>query len=614
MAARPSRGPVSADLPMPLIHAEGLGKGYGGRTLFDDATFFVEPGWKVALVGPNGAGKSTLLRILAGREKADHGTLRLDEVRTHWFDQHPSIPPGALARDLAFAGGSASPHLVAQRDELEARIADPALYEQPGYEEVLERFAQLEQEIKKAASAGADPGVAKLVADMGFDAAKLDQPAEKLSGGEKTRLILARVLAGTRPGDLLVLDEPTNHLDVDAIEWLEEWLEGYQGTLLVVAHDRVFLDNVADHVLEVSGGRIAAYTGNYEDYAAAKGEDEERQRRENEKAQDRMQAAKDIILQYRQQKRFDGQYASKMKALEKYQAALDRTPDPVLEKLGFGLSFDSVEKSGHEVLRLTGVQKSYGEAKVLDGADLELKKGDRVGLVGGNGQGKSTLLKILTGRVKMDGGHVRIAPGAKGMFFSQEHDDLDVRRTLHQEVLDARPNLEERDVKALLGRFRFKPDTDISRTVATLSGGERQRMMLLKCILKPSNLLILDEPTNHLDLWAKDVVVQALNAYHGTVLVVSHDRFLLDAVTDATAVLEGGKVTTYPGSFTQTRDLYHARKQVVETETYVVKKRFTDWTKDERYLAGQTLQFTPQQVRDSMTLRNAISQGWLAKA
>src|SRR5688572_20096136 len=203
---------------MPLIHAEGLGKGYGGRTLFDDATFVVEPGWKVALVGPNGAGKSTLLRILAGREKADHGSLRLQEVRTHWFDQHPNIPAGATARDLAFAGGSAPPHLLAERDELEARIADPALYEEPGYEAVLERFHELEREVKQAAMAGADPGVGQLGAEMGSADADPNQAAEKLPGGEKARLILARVLAGARPGDMLVLDEPTNHLDVDAIE------------------------------------------------------------------------------------------------------------------------------------------------------------------------------------------------------------------------------------------------------------------------------------------------------------------------------------------------------------------------------------------------------------
>ncbi|MFA5943955.1 MAG: ABC-F family ATP-binding cassette domain-containing protein [Candidatus Thermoplasmatota archaeon] len=595
----------------PLILAEGLGKGYGGKKLFDDACFQIEVGQKVALVGPNGAGKSTLLRILAGREKADHGTLKCQTVRTHWFDQHPAIPEGATARDLLVGPADAPPTLKAERDELEARISDPALYEQPGYEAVLERFAAVEREIQLASHASAAAGIPQVALDLGFTEADLEQQAISLSGGEKTRLFLARTLAAVRNGDFVVLDEPTNHLDVDSIEWLEAWLQEFQGTVLIVAHDRAFLDAVAQRVFEVSKGLITCYDGNYEDYVTARDANIERIRRDHEKAQEKMQAAKDIILQYRQQKRFDGQYASKMKALDKYKAALDHSPDPVMEKLGFGLTFDSVDKSGVEVLRVSALKKAYEGHEVLKGVEIELRKGDRVGLVGGNGQGKSTLLKILTGRIEKDSGIVRIAPGAKGMFFSQEHDDLDLKRTLHEEILDARPLLDERDCKALLGRFRFNPDTDITRRVASLSGGERQRMMLLKCILKPSNLLILDEPTNHLDLWARDVVIHALNSYHGTLLVVSHDRFLLDSVTSKTSVLEGGHVTTYQGSFTETRDLYHKRKAVVEARHYVVRKKFTDWTTNTKYSSDTDVMFTEAQVAASMTLRNAIQQGWL---
>ncbi len=600
-------------MPPPLIVAERVAKGYGGKTLFDEGAFQIEVGEKVALVGPNGAGKSTLLRILAGREKPDYGTLRLAPIRTHWFDQHPVIPPGATARDLLATPLAAPPQMQAELDELEARVSDPALYEQDGYEAVLERYAEVQREIKNAMRSAAQGWNAEILTQLGFSDADLDQLAESLSGGEKTRLFLARTLSAARPGDLVVLDEPTNHLDVDSIEWLEEWLSSYDGTVLVVAHDRAFLDNVAERVLEVSQGRITAYVGNYEDYVTARDENLDRVRRDHEKAQEKMQAAKDIILQYRQQKRFDGQYASKMKVLEKYKAALDHAPDPVLERLGFGLTFDSVEKSGLEVLRVTGLKKSYGQDAVLKGVDIELLKGDRVGLVGGNGQGKSTLLKILMGRLPKDAGVVRLAPGAKSMFFSQEHDDLDVRRTLHEEVLDARSTLEERDVKALLGRFRFKPDADLSRTVGTLSGGERQRMMLLKCILRPSNLLILDEPTNHLDLWARDVVIHALNSYHGTLLVVSHDRFLLDSVTSKTAVLEGGTVQTYHGSFTETREMYHHRKAAVNLGGYVVRKKFTDWTSNTKYSPDDVVEFTDAQVAASVTLRNALTNGWMEK-
>ena len=601
----------------PLILAEGLGKGYGGRTLFDDATFQVEVGQKVAIVGPNGAGKTTLLRILAGRERPDHGTLKMQPVTTHWFDQHPVIPDGATVRELLSAAAPAPAHMQKEWDQLEARIADPALYEAPGYEEVLERYAQLERDMRAATSArtGENP----IVAEMGFTDADLDQKAASLSGGEKTRLFLARALGAVRPGDLVVLDEPTNHLDVDSIEWLEGWVQDFDGTVLCVAHDRAFIDNIAERVFEVSQGHIHCYDGNYEDYVKARDEDLERARRDHEKATEKMQAAKATIMQFRQQKRFDGQYASRMKALEKYKAALDRTPDPVLEKLGFGLSFDAVDKSGHEVLRIDHLEKSYGDTRVLKGAELELKKNERVGLVGGNGAGKSTLLKILTGRIKADGGTVRVAPGAKTMFFSQEHDDLDLRRTLQEEVLDARPGLDERDVKALLGRFRFKPDADLKRTVSTLSGGERQRMMLLKCILKPSNLLILDEPTNHLDLWARDVVVHALNAYHGTLLVVSHDRFLLDSVTDKTAVLDDGVIQAYEGSFTATRHLHKRHPAAAAHGTkgmdkYVVRKRFTEWSTNTRYTVGMEAHFAPQQVKDSVTLRNALAMGWIEKA
>lgn len=593
---------------MALISVEGLSKGYGGHGLFQDATFQVHAGDKVAIVGPNGAGKSTLLRILAGREKPDDGAFRIADVRIHWFDQHPVVPENATVRTLLAAPKAVPVAMQQEKDALEARIADPALYEQPGYEPVLERYAELEREITLATAPGAvESGVLDELGSL-----DLDQDAASLSGGEKTRIFLARTLQAVRPGDLVVLDEPTNHLDVDSIEWLEDWIDAFEGTVLLVAHDRAFLDQIATRVFEVQQNRITCYAGNYEDYIAARDENVERERREHAKAQERVAGTKATVMQFRKQKRFDGQYASRMKALEKYQAALDKTPDPVLEKLGFGLAFGATEKSSNEMVRFTDLKKSYN-APVLEGLDLELRKGDRLGLVGSNGAGKSTLLRILTGQEQKDSGTVHIAPGVKGAFFSQEHDDLDMDRTLHEEVLDARPLLEERDAKALLGRFRFNPDHDLRRKVSTLSGGERQRMMLLKCVLKPSNLLILDEPTNHLDLWAKDVVIQALNAYHGTLVVVSHDRFLLDAVTEETAVLDDGLLHHYVGTFSETRDQHRTKEVAANTQTYVVRKRFTDWTANRKYARDEEFELSHAQLAGSMTLRNALSQGWFEK-
>jgi ATP-binding cassette, subfamily F, member 3 len=596
----------------PLIAADRLGKAYGGRTLFDEATFEVHHGDRVALVGPNGAGKSTLLRILAGRERPDHGTFQLQDVPVHWFDQHPVIPPGAKVRDLLAADRPLPPALAQEKAELEARIADPALYESPGYEAVLERYAAVEREA--SLSKQPPPVALQTLADLGFTEDDLDQGAASLSGGEKTRLFLGRTLMAARPGDLIVLDEPTNHLDIDSIEWLEDWIDAHEGTVLVVAHDRAFLDNVATRVFEVARGHITPFAGNYEDYVQARKEEDERAARDRAKAEERMQAVKSTIMQFRHQKRFDGQYASRMKALEKYEAALDHTPDPVLEKLGFGLGFESVQKSSDEMIDLRGVTKAYDGHLVLKGAELEIKKGERVALVGGNGSGKSTFLKILTGQLPKDDGKIRVAPGVKGTYFGQEHDDLEPERTLHEEVLTLRPAMEERDVKALLGRFRFDPEIDRKRQVKTLSGGERQRMMLLKSILRPSNLLILDEPTNHLDLVARDIVIQALNSYHGTLLLVSHDRFLLDSVTKKTAVLDQGQIHVYPGSFTATRHLHRRETPtVLKTRRYRVKKKFTDWSSEMRYRVDDEVDLSDDQIEESRALRNALAQGWLQR-
>ncbi|MGB0652690.1 MAG: ribosomal protection-like ABC-F family protein [Thermoplasmatota archaeon] len=604
-------GPVAG--VMPLIEASSLTKGFAD-VLFADASFYVDEGDRVALVGPNGAGKSTLLRILAGHEKPDDGAVRLAAgLKVHWFDQHPEVPKGAKGSDLLGARRPAPPALAQEHEALEARIADPALYEQPGYEEVLERYAAVEREIAVATEPVVDAGVTALLAEFGLTPSDLERPATSLSGGERTRLFLARTLAAAGPGDLLVLDEPTNHLDVDAIEWLEDWLCVFEGTVLMVAHDRVFLDNVATRVFEVAERKITCYQGDYEDYVAARDEDLERRRREHAKAQDRVAGAKGTVMQFRHQKRFDGQYASRMKALERYQAALDRTPDPVLEKLGFGLTFDAVAKSSHEMLRAAGLTKAYGKQEILTGAELEVRKGDRIGLVGANGAGKSTLLKLLTGQETKDAGDLHASPGVKGLLVDQEHTGLDLERTLREEVLDARPTLEDPDVKALVGRFRFDPALDLPRKVSTLSGGERQRLMLLKAVLKPSNLLILDEPTNHLDLWAKDVVIGALNAYPGTLLIVSHDRHLLDAVTDTTVVLDDGLLYTYQGTFTETRGL-HAKKEAAKTShTYLVAKKFTDWTTGTRYRREEEHELTDAAVAASVTLRNALAQGWLVR-
>jgi ATP-binding cassette, subfamily F, member 3 len=599
----------------PLVRAQDLDKSYGGRRLFEAATFEIASGEHVAIVGANGAGKTTLLRILAGRDRPDHGLLEVAPgVRTHWFDQHPDVPATLTAREALSVPPPVPAPLAAELATLEARIGDPALYETGDYAAVLDRYAEVQRAIRTATIPTREAAENPLAAELGLEAGLLDQPMGSLSGGQRTRVLLARVLAPARAEELLVLDEPTNHLDVETLEWLEAWIQSYEGTVLVVAHDRLFLDNVAERVLEVAASRVTSYPGNYTDYVALRTQRRETAAREHDRLEREVSKAQATIQQFRHQKRFDGQMASRQRLLEKYQAALDRTPDPVVERLTFALRFDAVHKSSTEVVHATGLRKAFGSQPVLDRAELEVRKGDRVGLVGPNGAGKSTLLKILARRLRPDDGVLRIPPGVQTLYYSQERDDLEPNRTLRQELLAARAGLEEDDQKALLGRFRFQPETDLDRRVSTLSGGERARLSLLKTILLPSNLLLLDEPTNHLDLEAREVVIHALNAYKGTLIIVSHDRYLLDSVTTHTAVLDEGRIAVHPGAFTATRHLHrHARTLAVRRDRYRVTKGFKDFATGDRYTYGTELELSPEELEASDVFRRAFRFGMLTR-
>ncbi|MBI2077656.1 MAG: ABC-F family ATP-binding cassette domain-containing protein [Euryarchaeota archaeon] len=599
----------------PLARFVEVDKAYGGRRLFENATFQIEAGEHIAVVGPNGAGKSTLLKILTGRDRVDHGLVEIDEsVRTHWFDQHPVVPPGATVQDILGASAAVPPAIAAELAELEAQIADPDLYTRPGYETVLERFAELQQRAKRESTSPGGIEEHSIVEALGIDDAFLGRSVKDLSGGQRTRVFLARLLAGVHEGDLVVLDEPTNHLDVETIEWLEDHLRRFDGTVLIVAHDRAFLDAVAERVFEVDRNAVSTYWGNYEDFVSLRTQNRDRVARERDRMEREARQAQEVVQQFRHQKRFDGQMAARLKVLEKYQEKLARAPDPLVERHTMDLRFDSGGGSTQVIIAVQGLRKSYGSQPVILGADLDVTKGERIGLVGPNGSGKSTLLKILSGKLPKDDGTVRIPPGVKGAYYSQDRDDLDVNRTLRDEVLLARPKLEDEDIKALLGRFRFQPDADLPRKVGTLSGGERARIALLKTVLKPANLLLLDEPTNHLDLESREVLAGALNAFKGAILIASHDRWLLDSVTSKTALMDRGKIRVLPGSFTETRSVTATAKPPgPHRDKYIVREGFKDPTTGARHWFGKELELTPEELEENPTLRRALLFGRLER-
>jgi ATP-binding cassette, subfamily F, member 3 len=607
-------GSFARAVARPLVRVVDADKAYGGRRLFENATFQIEHGEHVAVVGPNGAGKSTLLKILAGRERPDHGLIEMDDsVRAHWFEQHQHFAPETTAREILATQSALSPALANELAAMEARIADPALYEAPGYESVLEEYAALQQRAKLETTVMSGLEDQALVHELGVDQL-LERTVAQLSGGQRTRVLLARLLAPVRAGDLVVLDEPTNHLDVETIEWLEHRIQTFDGTLLVVAHDRAFLDNVAERVLEVVGNKITAYPGNYEDYVSLRDQDRERLARERERMEKEAAQARAVIQQFRHQKRFDGQMAARQKVLEKYESALEHTPDPVIEKHTFDLRFDAGSTSTEVIVAVQGVRKTFGSRPVLERVDFDIRKGERIGLVGPNGSGKSTLLKILSGKLPEDDGLVRIPPGVKPAYYSQERDDLDINRTLKEEILVVRPKLDDEDVKALLGRFRFQPGADLHRRVGSLSGGERARIALLKTVLKPANLLLLDEPTNHLDLESRQVLAGALNAFRGAILISSHDRWLLDSVTSKTAVLDRGIMRVLLGSFSHTRgETATAVALDVRRDTYIVREAFKDPSTGAKYGFGQEIQLAPEELDADPVLRRAFNFGRLER-
>ena len=603
-------------MPRPVVQAEGVSKSYGGRVLLEDATFHVEPGERVALVGPNGTGKTTILHMVAGRVAPDAGTVALvPRLSVAYFTQHAEWPKNATVRQALASAQEPPAELVAEARELEARMADPALYEGDEANEVVARYGELQQEIARAradAAGGAEENA--LLEEMGFTEADMERPVASFSGGERTRLLLAMTLSRADPQGFLLLDEPTNHLDVETIEWLEEWLLAYPGAVLLVAHDRAFLDNVATRVLALERGRVASYPGNYSEFERLREEDQQRLLLRREREQKEMERQKAVIEQFKHQKRFNGQMASRLTALSKYRAAIDRTPDPLVEKVQLNVGFPETFKSSHDLIRVRGLGKKWGDRVLFYGLDMDLRKGDRVGLVGANGAGKTTLLRILTGKDKKDVGTIEIAPGVKGAYYAQGSENLGLTNTLRQEVLLARGGLEEADVRALLGRFGFRDEGDPGRKVQTLSGGERARLSLLKTILTPSNLLILDEPTNHLDIESRKALSGALNAYRGTLLVVSHDRWFLDSVIDKVAVLARKQVKVFVGDLTNARTMGSMEEFAVEKPTqYVVKKAFKDYDSGTKHTVGSTLALTPAELEAKRLYRTALSMGWMTE-
>jgi len=524
---------------MTVLQVADLRFGYAGDTLFEGVTFTVAIGERAALVAPNGAGKTTLLRLIAGEMDPDGGTavIKKDVTVGYYRQSHELEAKGDVL--IAFLSGFRE--IVELREELVKAQHDAA----SGDARALEHLATVTDRYHVARGDELEHKVAAIAAKLGFSTTDLARPVASLSGGERGRLHLGVILA--RQPDLLLLDEPTNHLDLDTISWLEDWLRGYRGAVLVVSHDRAFLDAVCPETLELGRRGLRVYPLRYSDYAVAREEDLERERGLAERQQAFIDKTEDFI-----RRNIAGQKTKQAQSRRKMLEKLDKIDRPedvwaVAERVSF--RFAPAARSGDIVLDAKGLGAERGGRELFAGFDLLVRRGERIGVVGPNGSGKTTLLKLLAARGdERDAGSVRRGTNLQEGYFDQHLGAVKTSHTAVEEVRSVRGDFTVEAARQYLARFRFWGD-DPLRVVAGFSGGERSRLALAKLLLEPRNLLFLDEPTNHLDIPAAEILEEALVSFEGTVILVSHDRRFLENVTTRLVSVREGKIDVFPGGF-----------------------------------------------------------------
>lgn len=537
---RPVRYNGEGDSTMSLITVSNISKYFGADHVLIDASFQLNEGDRLCLVGPNGAGKTTLLRIILGEEKSESGNVSLlPGIRLGVLEQHAEPEATGTVWETVI---SARPELVSARLEARALEEAWAANEHPTDED-LDRYNEVHERLRLLGDEAYESDAKAALTGLGLPEPTWDQDASTLSGGQRTRLALARLLlAGT---DVLCLDEPTNHLDVAAIEWLEDYLARFPGAVLVISHDRYFMDRIGTRVVELMRGRTKTYPGNYSQYVRLKAEEFERLEKMHEQQQAEIARLESYIQRYKA-----GNRATMAKSREKALARIERIERPRDGK-GLHFQFQAEVRSGDDVLRTQGITKAFDGKTILDGASFAVARHQRVGVIGPNGAGKTTLLKILADEMNADRGDIRWGMNAEPGYFAQEMDMELFGETVLDALMDAAP-LSIAEARDLLAQFGFHGD-DVFRDLTVLSGGERNRLQLAVLMARGANVLLLDEPTNHLDLPSRDALQSALSAFSGTLIFVTHDRYLLAGLATHLLVVENGGVTPFEGTYEEYR-------------------------------------------------------------
>ncbi len=527
-----------------------VNKRYDEQILFDNLSFSINQGDHVALIGKNGCGKTSLLKIICGLEGADSGEIHRAKNLNIGYMTQSELRDDISLIDYTLAAFS---DLMAQEKTLAAMEQKMGQFSDHGteFEAFMVDYDHLTKQFETAGGYLFRSKAKGILIGLGFAEAEHERSILSLSGGQLARIKLARLLIDEP--DILLLDEPTNHLDISSTTWLENYLKQYPKSLLVVSHDRYFLDAVCDKTMEIENGKIMVYRGNYSAFKIKKAAQIEQMARAYQKYQSEKKRQEEIIRRYKAHG--TELLAKRAKSREKLLDKMDQPEQFIQSTKQMKLSLKTAVSSGNDVLTVSDVSKIYADNNILKDVSFSLRRGEKIGLIGANGSGKSTLLKIIVGDCSADDGEVRFGHRVLPAYYDQNQDNLNYNLTIVEEIHNMIPSATEGDVRSILGRFLFSNE-EVFKPINVLSGGEKARVMLTKLFLAESNLLLLDEPTNHLDIYSKEVLEQALNDYDGTMLVISHDRYFLNNICQKIIEIANGRGTLYLGNY----DDYLAKK------------------------------------------------------
>jgi ATP-binding cassette, subfamily F, member 3 len=582
-----------------FFKAQAIAKSFGPVKVLKDVSLQINEGDSIGLIGINGAGKSTFLKILLGQEKPDTGELIINTTRVGYLEQFAESSPDVTVRDVLGRPYGHIENIRKRMREIEEMMACGA---EMDWNAIASEYSQLEKDLALNDMKD-EKNLIKALKKVGLSEDMMDRSMESLSGGERTKVMLSRILVQADECDILIMDEPTSHLDIDTVEWLEDYLLKTHCSVLVISHDRYFLDKIATRMLEIDHGKSREYKGNYTDFITKKMLDLDRMEKEYKKYASQKRRQEEIADQLHK----DQWYMTTHKTREKLIAKMDEKEKPEANK-EITVKIQSAPKSGKNVITTKDLSVELGGRTILEHVDLDIHKGDKVGIFGANGEGKSTLLKAILEEIPSKG-ELWVAPGAKIGYYSQHHDCLDLRLTAEEQLLMLVGKDRRGDARQMLARMLLFGD-EVDKPMKMLSGGQRARVALSMMLLDETNLLILDEPTNYLDIPAKHAVEEALTEYDGTIIVVTHDRYFLDTVCTSTIEVKDGTAIMRSGTYSESKGRPNVKEVVMEADEYRVISPFTNWALGRKFVKGERVLITPAEV---VSYQWALDQGKLKK-